>query len=131
MTTNWTDLDPGAGDLTACDSAKLWTDAQLGDLDNAEATVSGILRELDDSWTGDSADSFRARLTQFHSRIEDSIEAMQTAGKAIVVYGDSVSEIARQAEPLKDDLAAAKATLGDVINGPKTGNNAQDRLDTE
>jgi hypothetical protein len=62
VTRNWKDLDPGAGDVSACATAKQWTDAQLTDLTNAQATVSTILRDLDDSWTGASATAFRARL---------------------------------------------------------------------
>lgn len=116
MTSNWTDLDPGAGDTAACATAKQWTDAQLADLVNAQTTVSAILRDLDVSWTGDSATAFRSRLEVFRTRLEDSSEAMETAGKAIIAYGDTVEEIARKAEPLKSDLAAAQAALNGIFD---------------
>ncbi|MGJ0389812.1 WXG100 family type VII secretion target [Microbacterium sp. CGR1] len=116
MTGNWTDLDPGAGDTSACATAKEWTDAQLTDLTNAQTTVTTILRDLDNSWIGDSATAFRSRLEVFRKRLEDSAQAMETAGKAILAYGDAVEEIARKAEPLKSDLAAAQATLNGIFD---------------
>lgn len=116
MTSNWTDLDPGAGDVAACTTAKQWTDAQLTDLTNAQTTVSTILQDLDDSWTGDSATAFRSRLEVFRTRLEDSAQAMEAAGKAILAYGDAVAEIARNAEPLRSDLAAAQAALNGIFD---------------
>lgn len=116
MTSNWTDLDPGVGDIAACTTAKQWTDAQLTDLTNAQTTVSTILRDLDDSWTGDSATAFRSRLEVFRTRLVHSAQAMEAAGKAILAYGDAVAEIARQAEPLKSDLAAAQAALDGIFD---------------
>ena len=130
MTAHWTNRDPGAGDLHACGSAAAWADAQLVDLADAQDTVSTILRDLDDAWTGRSADAFRARLEEFHTRLHDSTEAMTTARKAILTYGDAVAEIARLAEPLKEDLAAAQALSG-VINGMRFSGEPEDRLAAE
>lgn len=109
--TNWTRFDPGAGDLTACDKAKEWTDAQASDLENAASAVSRILRDLDDIWTGDSAAAFRARTLEFHTRLVDSEDAMRVAGKGITAYADAVAEIARRAEAPKHRLDAAELIL--------------------
>ena len=109
--TNWTRFDPGAGDLTACDKAKEWTDAQASDLENAASAVSTILRDLDDVWTGDSAAAFRARTLEFHTRLGDSEDAMRVAGKGITAYADAVAEIAHRAEAPKHRLDAAELIL--------------------
>lgn len=111
---NWTRFDPGAGDLTACDRAKQWTDTQASDLSDARSAVSVILRDLDDIWTGESANAFRARILEFHDRLEASEEAMRIAGKGILAYADAVAEIARRAAPLKHRLEAAELILNGV-----------------
>ncbi|WP_217584095.1 hypothetical protein [Microbacterium sp. GbtcB4] len=111
---NWTRFDPGAGDLTACDRAKQWTDSQASGLADARSAVSAILRDLDDIWTGESADAFRARILEFHDRLEASEEAMRIAGKGILAYADTVAEIARRAAPLKHRLEAAELILNGV-----------------
>lgn len=111
---NWTRFDPGAGDLTACDRAKQRTDTQASDLSDARSAVSAILRDLDDIWTGESADAFRARILEFHDRLEASEEAMRIAGKGILAYADAVAEIARRAAPLKHRLEAAELILNGV-----------------
>ncbi|WP_101847533.1 WXG100 family type VII secretion target [Zhihengliuella sp. ISTPL4] len=111
---NWTRFDPGAGDLTACDRAKQWTDTQASDLADARSAVSTILRDLDDIWTGKSADAFRARVLEFHDRLEASEEAMRITGKGILAYADAVAEIARRAAPLKHRLEAAELILNGV-----------------
>lgn len=111
---NWTRFDPGAGDLTACDRAKQWTDSQASGLADARSAVSAILRDLDDIWAGESADAFRARILEFHDRLEASEEAMRIAGKGILAYADTVAEIARRAAPLKHRLEAAELILNGV-----------------
>lgn len=131
MTAHWTDRDPGAGNLHACGTAATWADAQLVDLADSQDTVSTILRDLDDAWIGRSADAFRARLEEFHTRLQDSTEAMTTARKAIITYGDAVAEIARLAEPLKEDLAAAQAALSGVVNDVPFSSEPGDRFDAE
>ncbi|MEV8249541.1 putative T7SS-secreted protein [Microbacterium sp. NPDC076768] len=108
---NWTRFDPGAGDTASCNAAKQWMDTQAADLLDAEQEVSTMLRDLDDTWTGESADAFRVRTEEFQKRLKDSAEAMQTAGKAIVGYGDQVAEIARKAEPLNRSLESAELIL--------------------
>lgn len=97
-----------------CDRAKQWTDSQASDLADARSAVSAILRDLDDIWTGESADSFRARILEFHDRLEASEEAMRIAGKGILAYADAVAEIARRAAPLKHRLEAAELILNGV-----------------
>jgi uncharacterized protein YukE len=131
VTAHWTDRDPGAGDLHACGTAATWADAQLVDLADAQDAVSTILRDLDDAWIGRSADAFRARLEEFHTRLHDSTEAMTTVRKAIITYGDAVAEIARLAEPLKEDLAAAQAALSGVVNDVPFSSEPGDRFDAE
>lgn len=116
MTANWIDLDPGAGDTAACGPAKSWTDTQSADLIDARTAVERILRDLDESWTGESASAFRARMERFRTRLDDSTQAMETAGKATIAYGDTVADIARRAEPLKSTLAAAEATLNGILD---------------
>lgn len=116
MTTNWIDLDPGAGDTAACGPAKSWTDAQSTDLIDARTAVERILRDLDESWTGESASAFRTRMERFRTRLDDSAQAMETAGRAIIAYGDTVADIARRAEPLKSDLEAAEAILNGILD---------------
>lgn len=131
MTANWTDRDPGAGDPQACSIAAGWANEQLVDLAEAEDTVSTILRNLDDAWTGRAADAFHARLEEFQTRLQDSTEAMTIARKAIVSYGDAVAEIARLAEPLKQDLATAQAALHGVINDMPVSGDPGDRFAAE
>lgn len=131
MTANWTDLDPGAGDPARCATAKAWIDRQLIDLANAQTTVSTILRDLDGAWTGQSATAFRARLEEFRTRLEDSIEAMTSARKAIITYGDALADIARRAEPLRQDLAAAQAALSGVLNDSSYGGGSEMPFDAE
>lgn len=111
---NWTRFDPGAGDRTTCAKAKEWTDEQASALANAESAVSTILRDLDDIWTGESADAFRARILEFRARLVDSEEAMRIAGKGIIAYVDAVAEIARRAEPPRRRLDAAELILNGV-----------------
>lgn len=131
MTAHWTDKDPGAADSHARGTAVTWVDGQLIDLANAQDTVSTILRDLDDAWTGRAANAFRARLEEFHTRLQDSTDAMTTARKAIITYGDGVAEIARLAEPLKEDLAAAQTALNGVINDVPFSGEPADRFDAE
>lgn len=97
-----------------CDRAKQWTDTQASDLADARSAVSAILRDLDDIWTGESADAFRARILEFHDSLEASEEAMRIAGKGILAYADAVAEIARRAAPLKHRLEAAELILNGV-----------------
>lgn len=73
---HWTQFTPGAGDTGACDTAKVWLDEQATDLSDAATTVTGLLRDLDDSWTGESADAFRERLTEFETQLGDALEAI-------------------------------------------------------
>ncbi|MGO2518480.1 MAG: WXG100 family type VII secretion target, partial [Microbacterium sp.] len=122
---NWTRFDPGAGTVAVCETGKRWTDAQSADLADAQSTVSTILRDLDDIWTGESADAFRARAQELHTRLEESSEAMDAAGKAIVAYGDAVAEIARKAEPLQNDLAGAELILNGKHNDDLFGTDAE------
>ncbi|WDG18189.1 WXG100 family type VII secretion target [Microbacterium sp. Clip185] len=116
MTAHWSELDPGACDPSAFAAANGWFETQLIDLTNALDTVSAIRSNLDDLWTGQSAAAFKERLSDFNARLIDSVEAIRTGAKAIAVYGDAVSEIARRAEPLKEDLAVARATLHGLLN---------------
>ncbi|WP_091227493.1 WXG100 family type VII secretion target [Microbacterium sp. 3J1] len=125
MPANWTKLDPGAGDLAACESVAQWARRQLGDLADAHAAVTTILRDLDETWTGESADAFRERAAAFRRDLEDSSDAMDAARRAVIEYGDVVAEIARQAEPVKEDLAAAELILEKVHSGVLFDNDAQ------
>ncbi|WP_336642856.1 putative T7SS-secreted protein [Microbacterium sp. MMO-113] len=131
MTVHWTDRDPGAGDTAAFATAIAWADAQLVDLANAQDVVSTILRDLDDAWSGRAADAFRTRLEDFHSRLDDSTDAMTTARKSIITYRDAVAEISRLAEPLKEELAASQAALSGVMNDASFGGEPGDRFAAE
>ncbi len=128
---HWTDRDPGAGDTAAFATAIAWADAQLVDLANAQDVVSTILRDLDDAWSGRAADAFRTRLEEFHSRLDDSTDAMTTARKSIITYRDAVAEISRLAEPLKEELAASQAALSGVMNDASFGGEPGDRFAAE
>lgn len=131
MTVHWTDRDPGAGDTAAFATAIAWADAQLVDLANAQDVVSTILRDLDDAWSGRAAGAFRTRLEEFHSRLDDSTDAMTTARKSIITYRDAVAEISRLAEPLKEELAASQAALSGVMNDASFGGEPGDRFAAE
>ncbi|OAN41661.1 WXG100 family type VII secretion target [Microbacterium sp. H83] len=125
MPANWTEFDPGSGDLASCDAARLWAEQQYSDLSDAQSAVTTILRDLDATWTGESADAFRGRAARLRRDLEGSSEAMDAARKAMIEYGDAVAEIARSAEPLKEDLAAAALILDGVRNGVLFDNDAE------
>ncbi|WP_336643683.1 hypothetical protein [Microbacterium sp. MMO-113] len=72
-----------------------------------------------------------ARLEEFRARLEESTEAIATARKAIIAYGDAVTEIARRAAPLKDELAVAQAAVNGVINDVSFGGHPGSRIDAE
>lgn len=93
--------------------------------------MSTILRDLDDAWSGRAADAFRTRLEEFHSRLDDSTDAMTTARKSIITYRDAVVEISRLAEPLKEELAASQAALSGVMNDASFGGEPGDRFAAE
>lgn len=123
MPSQWTRSDPGAGDVGACTVAARWAELQVSDLSDAQAAVTTILRDLDASWTGESADAFRGRAARLRRDLEDSIEAMDAARKGVVEYGDAVAEIAARAEALKQDIAAAQLIL-DMVSGGLFDNDA-------
>ncbi len=131
MSAHWTDRDPGVGDIAACVAAAAWADEQLVELANAQDTVSSIRNDLDGAWIGRAADAFRARLEEFRARLEESTEAIATARKAIIAYGDAVTEIARRAAPLTDELAVAQAAVHGVINDVSFGGHPGSRIDAE
>lgn len=122
MSSNWVRLDPGAGDVGSCGLGARWAELQASDLTDAQATVSTILRDLDASWTGASADAFRGRVAGLRRDLEDSAEAMVAARRAVIQYGDAVAEIAKRADPLKQDLAAAQLIL-DIVSEEKVFDN--------
>lgn len=124
MPSNWTRSDPGAGDVGSCGLAARWAELRASDLSDARAAVTTILRDLDASWTGESADAFRGRAAGLRHDLEDSAEAMDDARKAVIEYGDVVDEIAARAEPLKQDLAAAQLILDVVSEGALFDNDA-------
>ncbi|KQQ67416.1 WXG100 family type VII secretion target [Microbacterium sp. Leaf320] len=124
MPSNWTWSDPGAGDVGSCGLAARWAELRASDLSDARAAVTTILRDLDASWTGESADAFRGRAAGLRRDLEDSAEAMDAARKAVIEYGDVVAEIAARAEPLKQDLAAAQLILDMVSEGALFDNDA-------
>lgn len=125
MPANWTTFDPGAGDLASCDAARRWAEQQFSDLSDAQSAVAAILRDLDTTWTGESADAFRGRAARLRRDLEDSSEVMDAVRTAIIEYGDTVAEIARNAEPVKDDLAAAELILEQVHDGVLFDNDAE------
>ncbi len=124
MPSQWTRSDPGAGDVGACTAAARWAELQVSDLSDAQAAVTTILRDLDASWTGESADAFRGRAARLRRDFEDSVEAMDAARKGVVEYGDAVAEIAARAEVLRQDIAAAQLTLDMVSEGGLFDNDA-------
>lgn len=124
MPPHWTRSDPGAGDVGACAVAARWAELQVSDLSAAQATVTMILRDLDSSWTGQSADAFRGRAAGLRRDLEDSVEAMDVVRKAVIEYGDAVAEIAAKAEALKQDIASAQLVLDMVRGGQLFDNDA-------
>lgn len=124
MPSQWTRSDPGAGDVGACTAAARWAELQVSDLSDAQAAVTTILRDLDASWIGESADAFRGRAARLRRDFEDSVEAMDAARKGVVEYGDAVAEIAARAEVLRQDIAAAQLTLDMVSEGGLFDNDA-------
>ena len=124
MPSNWTWSDPGAGDVESCGLAARWAELRASDLSDARAAVTTILRDLDASWTGESADAFRGRAAGLRRDLEDSAEAMDAARRAVTQYGDAVAEIAARAEPLKQNLAAAQLMLDMVSEGGLFDNDA-------
>lgn len=91
--------------------------------------MTGLLRDLDDSWTGESADAFRERLTEFETQLGDALEAMTAAGTAVAAYGDAVAEIATKAEPLISMLDTAQSLLNGNLDGLFGDDDASQDLD--
>ncbi len=107
----WTDEDPGAGDMAVLEEYVTWITARITEWDFTAGELRKAQGALPGYWTGLAAQTAQFALTANITAATESEETLQTAKTAIRTYIDAVNEIKNQARKLIEDREAARLAV--------------------
>ncbi len=103
----WTDEDPGAGDMSGLEEYVTWISVRITEWDFTAGELRKAQGAIPGYWTGVAAQAAQLALTANITAATESEETLQTAKTAIKTYIDAVNEIKNQARKLIEDRGEA------------------------